>query len=250
MARLYWILVAVYAIGSLAIRDVLEDLTEETGHGALQEGDRTARRMLRRRDGTDNATEKNEDEEEEEANADDNDDDSRDEDSLRDAGRKHSEAKYVYKPATEGFNELDKVVESIDAAADDASAKAKTVDKDYAAYQGRMAATGRILDTLSLSGEQFKKEVVDYFARAEEDKFSPLAQRVKHKEAQQPQTTSQPTQEPVVKHVSQEAAGEDDSEDDEDEDEDEDDGDDDENQKEDEAKEETSKETPAAGAKS
>lgn len=45
------------------------------------------------------------------------------------------------------------------------------------------------MDTLSLTGEQFKAEVVNYFANAEEDKFSPLAQRVKHEIGQ---TTSAP----------------------------------------------------------
>lgn len=63
------------------------------------------------------------------------------------------------------------------------------MDKDYAAYQRKMVDTARIMDTLSLTGEQFKAEVVNYFANAEEDKFSPLAQRVKHEIGQ---TTSAP----------------------------------------------------------
>ncbi|CAK9021202.1 Uncharacterized protein SCF082_LOCUS15240 [Durusdinium trenchii] len=93
-------------------------------------------------------------------------------------GKKHGEAKWMYKTATDGFHDLDKVVESIDAAADDASTKAKRVDSDYAKYRGLMHSTGVTLDGLSLAGEKFKKEVVDYFANAETDKFSPLAMRV------------------------------------------------------------------------
>eukprot|EP00435_Cladocopium_sp_Y103_P018512 s1766_g4.t1 len=45
-----------------------------------------------------------------------------------------------------------------------------------------MHDTGEMLDRLSLSGEQFKKEVVDYFANAETDRFSPLAVRVPYRD--------------------------------------------------------------------
>ena len=173
MARRTAVLLAILLDCNLAVRETVDALSEEVRR--LRPG-HTFTRQRRRGDEDDD-----EDEDEDEEGDANNDDDGHKE-MLVTPGKMHGEAKYIYKPATDGFRELDKVVESIDAAADDASSKAKRVDTDYATYRGRMHDTGEMLDRLSLSGQQFQKEVVDYFADAETDRFSPLAVRVPYRD--------------------------------------------------------------------
>lgn len=174
MARAVLALLAVL-LGS----DCISAVRESVADGLSEEVHRLkAGEQLSRHSTEPPSEDEDEDEDEDDSGAEDGPKDN----ALLHPGKKHGEAKYIYKPATDGFRELDKVVESIDAAADDASSKAKTVDTDYAVYRGRMHDTGEMLDRLSLSGEQFKKEVVDYFANAETDRFSPLAVRVPYRD--------------------------------------------------------------------
>lgn len=161
MALLTWAVLALLSLGSVSVRDSLEEITDEASqHGAiragleLQEAEHSMASRQHDDDGeSDEDSEKAKSKEkskgeddtgesgEEKGVGEDNGEDNQGGASNSEAGRNHGEAKYVYHTATEGFDELDKVVESIDAAADDASTKAKTVDKDYAAYQRKMVDT-------------------------------------------------------------------------------------------------------------
>lgn len=180
MARAVLTLATLAALAGLLGPDCVNAVRESVADGLSEEVRRLkAGRQLARAHSVTEPPSEDEDEDEDE---DDAGEDGPKDNALLHPGKKHGEAKYIYKPATDGFRELDKVVESIDAAADDASSKAKTVDTDYAVYRGRMHDTGEMLDRLSLSGEQFKKEVVDYFANAETDRFSPLAVRVPYRD--------------------------------------------------------------------
>lgn len=156
MARAVLTLATLAALAGLLGPDCVNAVRESVADGLSEEVRRLkAGRQLARAHSVTEPPSEDEDEDEDE---DDAGEDGPKDNALLHPGKKHGEAKYIYKPATDGFRELDKVVESIDAAADDASSKAKTVDTDYAVYRGRMHDTGEMLDRLSLSGEQFKKE--------------------------------------------------------------------------------------------